>query len=498
MAVGRRGWGILVFAIAFALYASYGLDGVLRRDDANCLYAGQRIAAGVPPYVGMFTMAAPVSQLLAAVGQLIARAVDTDDLYTTRVLFLSVAALAIAAAYRLGLSVFRGPSGAVLTALTMLSFRCFALGSVAGPQKKVPVVLFEILALWLTIERRWLLAGAAGALSALTWQPMIVLPIVTLVLASTAESQWRSIGAAVLGASAPVVALGLYAAFHGALRPMVAGVVLLPFHYLSRPPVALHERLARPLRAMFETDAFGGVSMSLGILGCLFFYPSLSAARTPLRAVVDDRLAAILLSLPAPIVWSLVDFQHCPDLYVLYPYAALGVSALILTAAHRIEARVPAERRRFARLSLVGGVGICIVAISLVAAIRHRDSGLQAQRAAALEIERRMGREGRLVSVGAPEALVLLHRVNPNPYPFIIDGIGQYIAATKEGGFDAFIRELASHDPDVIAFGPTGGHPTKLLVDWITSRYQRIRLGPMTFFVRKGDPRLTTQSLNKP
>src|SRR5262245_42319450 len=137
-AVGRRGLGILVLALAFALYVSYGLDGVLRRDDANCLYAGQRIAAGVPPYVGMFTMAAPLSQLLAAAGELIARAVGTDELYTTRALFLSIAALAIGAAYRLGLSVFRGPSGAVLTALTMLSFGCFTLGAVTGPQKKIP------------------------------------------------------------------------------------------------------------------------------------------------------------------------------------------------------------------------------------------------------------------------------------------------------------------------------------------------------------------------
>ena len=71
-------------------------------------------------------------------------------------------------------------------------------------------------------------------------------------------------------------------------------------------------------------------------------------------------------------------------------------------------------------------------------------------------------------------------------------GIGQYIAANKEGGFDAFLRELAAYDPDVIAFGPTGGHPTKLLIDWIAARYQRIHVGPITFFVRKGDARLNT------
>jgi hypothetical protein len=489
--VGQAGVCALGFALALGFYGSYGLNGYLPRDHANCMYAGQRAAAGVPPFVSMFTMSAPMSQLLAELGVRLSRRLHADDLRTTRALFLAISALAVAAAYPLGRSVLGSQAGGALTALALLSFESFARGTVLGPQKKTPMVLFEILSLWLVIEERWFSAGVAGGLCALTWQPMLVFPIITLVVAAAREgsSRARSVGSAALGFAVPLVATAAYFQFHHALRPMLEDTVLFPIRYLDRKEVSLGWRAWRQLIKLFETNTISSVPILAGLFACASFYRLRVPLRSFPRALLQDRLAPILLSLPAPLVWSFLDFQGQADLYPFFPYAALGFAAMVDGAARRAQALVGDGLRPAARNFVVDALGLALLVIAAANAARDRDTGLLAQQRAVEEMERLEGRDARLVSIGAPEALVLLHRVNPNPYPFIINGIDNYIDAKTEGGFDGFVRELESFEPDVIAFGPTDGGRAPKLIAWMRSHYRRVRIGPMTFFVRRKEDR---------
>jgi hypothetical protein len=118
------------------------------------------------------------------------------------------------------------------------------------------------------------------------------------------------------------------------------------------------------------------------------------------------------------------------------------------------------------------------------------ESGYFEQLDAAVEIERRYGMDIRMASIGAPEALVILHRVNPNPYAVITVGTDHRIHAKTLGGFRGWVMELEAYDPDVIAFGPTHGRRVHILKEWLDTRYRLERIGPWKFYVRKTLPKV--------
>ena len=63
----------LVGAVALLTYALHGVNGMLTRDLAVYSYAGQQVADGVPPYVGILNRAGPLAHAIPAIGVWIAR-----------------------------------------------------------------------------------------------------------------------------------------------------------------------------------------------------------------------------------------------------------------------------------------------------------------------------------------------------------------------------------------------------------------------------------------
>ena len=56
---------VLISLLAAWVYAQDHFEGTLQRDDGINLYAGQRFADGVPPYVGIFDHKGPLAPLTA-------------------------------------------------------------------------------------------------------------------------------------------------------------------------------------------------------------------------------------------------------------------------------------------------------------------------------------------------------------------------------------------------------------------------------------------------
>jgi hypothetical protein len=106
------------------------------------------------------------------------------------------------------------------------------------------------------------------------------------------------------------------------------------------------------------------------------------------------------------------------------------------------------------------------------------------QRAWADEVLDRYGADIRVASIGLPEAMVLLHRTNPNPYVFIINGIDNRIHATTSGGFEGWLESLEAADLDVIFYGSTRGRYVPLLEEWLQSHFQQASVGEWTIYVR--------------
>ena len=84
----------MVGAGAVLTYAMHGFSGLLSRDLALYSYAGQQVAEGVPPYVGVMNRAGPLAHLLPAVGVLVARLGGWDDLLVMRLWFMVIATCA--------------------------------------------------------------------------------------------------------------------------------------------------------------------------------------------------------------------------------------------------------------------------------------------------------------------------------------------------------------------------------------------------------------------
>jgi len=506
---------VLIFALAAVVSSWYGLGGGISRDGAVYLYSGQRMAEGVPPYVSVFDHKGPLAPMLAGAGVMLSKLLNTDQIMTVRVVFFLMGCLAVVSAYLLGSSLFKSQRAGIFAALTFLGFFCFARYATAEPEAKTPMLLFEVLALLLTSQKRWFWAGLCGSLAFLVWQPMAVFPLVTIFLAATCPGGSRSsaISRAVSGAGLPVAAIAAYFYAEGALYELINGSILFNLRYLDQDKFSsVAPQLVAPARAIFQgyttiliplviCAMLAAVVISAVTLGRL--YLPKGPARVSLGNVATrETFAPVLLTLPFPIIWSMMDFQGYPDFFVFIPYVAIGFGGFLYFLAGRVEAADGAGlrgvRRSFVPIAYAILTAIAVVSslitIKLAAEVSTLDTGgrgpkpgdFDYQQQAALEVRDRFGEDAKVVSIGVPQLLVLLHDTNPNPYAFVIRGIDREIALQTPGGFQGWLGELGAYDPDVIAFGQTSGHYKRELVDWLDTHYQRQQIGPWIVYVKEG------------
>ena len=85
----------VVAGASLVVYVLHGFHGMLTRDLGIYSYAGQQVADGVPPYLGVLNRAGPLAHVLPGVGALVARLGGLDDVLTMRVLFMLMATAAV-------------------------------------------------------------------------------------------------------------------------------------------------------------------------------------------------------------------------------------------------------------------------------------------------------------------------------------------------------------------------------------------------------------------
>ncbi|MDQ3910535.1 MAG: glycosyltransferase family 39 protein [Actinomycetota bacterium] len=518
---------VLIFALAAAVSSWYGLGGGLSRDGAIYLYSGQRMAEGVPPYVSVFDHKGPLAPMLAGAGVMLSKLLDSNDIMTVRVIFYLMGCLAVVSAYLLGSSLFKSQRAGVFAALTFLAFFCFARYATAEPEAKTPMLMFEVLALLFTSQKRWFWAGLCGSLAFLVWQPMVVFPLVTLFLAATQPGGPRSsaLSRAISGAGLPVALTVAYFYIEGALYELINGSILFNLRYLDQEKVSsVAPRLIAPVRALF----LGYTTIAIPVVICAMlaavvigsvtlgrlYFPKGPAHVSLGKVAARETFAPILLSLPFPVVWSMMDFQGYPDFFVFIPYVAVGFGGFLYFVTERIETADGAGsggvRNAFVPITFALLTAIAVISSMITIHLRTEISSLDTagrgprpgdftyQKRAAAEIRESFGEDARVVSIGVPQVLVLLHDTNPNPYAFVIRGIDREIAYQTPGGFHGWLRELGAYDPDMIAFGPTSGHYKPKLMDWLTSHYQRQQIGPWIVFVKEGYPTQARIQLQHP
>lgn len=470
---------VLVFLVSAIVFSQYGWKGLLVRDDAIFLYSGQQIARGIPPYVSAFDVKGPLSPLISGFGASVAKLLNFDDVLAVRITFFMISCLAVVMLYLLGYTLFESRRAGVLAAFIFIGFWCFGRFAMSGPRPKTPMVLFEILSLLLTARRKWFWAGICGSLAFLTWQPTVIYPLVTIFLAITQSERGRGRARNVIyagsGALIPVIIVSLYFLYKGGFYEFVDVTILFNMRYLERIPSSPLEHIVRPIRAVYTGYATMMIPIILGILMvCIMYMWRIKLHEGSIPSLISkDRFAALLISFPAPILWSVLDFQDCPDFYVFLPYVAIGFGWLLCLALDQIAAKdigLTVQKTYFLLLC------VALVGSAAVYYRRTAENGLVKQYQWAQNVECLLGEDGKFVSIGLPEILVLLHMTNPNPYVYINGGIDNRINANTPGGFDGWLEELGRYDPSVIALGPTDGRFKGKLMNWLQTHYQETKV----------------------
>jgi hypothetical protein len=150
----------------------------------------------------------------------------------------------------------------------------------------------------------------------------------------------------------------------------------------------------------------------------------------------------------AGLLWSLRDFDSYPDLMPVLPMAALGLAAGLAEVARR--------GPRGLTVALTAGWCVAMVVLTVSAAVALRDDALLEQRRAVTAMLDRLPEDATVMSLNAPQPLVLSGQRNPTRHQMLGSGLDDYIDDTWPGGFDGFVDWNKRQAPTLIALGPPG------------------------------------------
>jgi 4-amino-4-deoxy-L-arabinose transferase-like glycosyltransferase len=472
----------VVGATAVAVYTLHGFHGVLTRDLAVYSYAGQQVAEGVPPYLGILNRAGPLAHVLPGAGVLLARLGGWDDVVTMRVVFMLVAAAGVCVAYLLGRDLFGSRAAGLVCASTLLTFHGFIEYASNGPREKTPMTVFIICALWAFTRQRWFTAGLCTALATLCLQTAFFgtfAAVAVGALLTAGGGRLRALARIAAGGAVPVVVLGTWFALAGSLGAAIDGFYLINSRYTVPDPVT------DDLAAVWQDlQAAYGVSVWLLATGVAALVLR-SCAVVSRRAREDDPalgpLLAMTVGLVAGVAWTFRDYDAWPDLFPILPFAAIGLAGAFAVVARRLPPR--------GGHVLAGAFSGVAVVLALVYAVSTRDATLVVQREDTARVLAELPSGATITSIEAPQPLVLTRRTNPTRHQMFRSGLQDHLEDTWPGGRAGFERDLVAGRPDLVAVGETvsrrwrtsiqpdyvyvGSAPTW---DW----YARASLGPAT------------------
>ena len=191
----------------------------------------------------------------------------------------------------------------------------------------------------------------------------------------------------------------------------------------------------------------------------------------------------------AALVWSIKDFNGWPDALLLLPFAALGVGGLAGLLAELLPAR--------AALTATLAWALVAAGMSLTYSVGARDHTLAEQRGSVDTLRRLLPQDARIMSVGAPQPLVLAHERNLSRFQLYDNGLVDYLDDTWPGGKRGYGRWIVDDQrPTVIAVGH-GKVPGWLAAD-LPGSYVRVGRAPgWAWYVRSDVGTGTVEALRR-
>lgn len=450
----RRAWALplrvdpllpLICLVALAIYLPHGFAGTIGGDSALYVYGGQLVAEGVPPYVELFNRAGPMAHLLPGVGVAAARLVGGDDVIGVRVVFLLLTIAAVGLAYILGRDLFRSRWAGVATAAAMLAFNPFSHYATYGPREKTAMVLLLIAALLAVVHKRWATTGVLISLATLTWQPVffgLFAGAVVAVLIGVSAGKVRALVRLVLGGAVPLLVTVVAFASVGHLKTFLDAFVLVNARYTRQgSPLDDLTRVGQVLDNAFGWSIWVFVVGTVAVLAAAMWA---AFDRDQPRKQATAALIAVGVAQAVGVLWTLLAFDNWPDTFVLLPGAALGIGGLVAAIGNRSPRAAVATALAF---------GLLATTMGLMYSISTRNTTLDTQRKDVAAVVRLLPADARILSMQAPQPLVLSQRKNLTRFQTFGNGLVDYIDDTWPGGRDGYARTVVGREPTVIALG---------------------------------------------
>lgn len=450
-ALRRIGDPLLVGLVSFVVYALHGNQGPLGRDLGVFTYGGEHVAKGVPPYVGIFNSVGPLADAIPGAAIWLGNIVDADPILVARLAFMVISALCCALVCVLARDVFLSRAAGFVAPAVFLTFLRFTDLASSGPREKTPMVLFLLLALILLLRRRWLAAGLFGALATLTWQPSLAVVLVAFVATVVVHGlrrreAWDAVVGFLAGGSIPSVLTVAYFLSQGALKIAVDGFLVVNLY--TRQPGALSDPTAtwQTLYTDFQQSLYVVVA---GLVALLLLSARATVQIRRRSAGAGDPVARRLVIVGAGALagtaWTLAVVNGGPDLFELLPFAALGLTGLVLLAAGHLPR--PAAVVLVVAVSLVGLVS---GGIESVATERHV---LIQERADVDAVLATQPPEAQVLSIDAPQVLALSGRDNPSSLQIFTPSQDAFLRHRLAGGLKGYAARVRALQPTFVVVG---------------------------------------------
>ena len=452
----------VVCAAALAVYLAHGLEGPLTRDVAVYGYGGQQVAEGVPPYVAIVNRAGPLAHLVPGIGVVAARLVGVDDVRGMRVLFLLVAVACVGLAHLVGRDLLGSRRAGIVTAAALLSFEGFTWLATYGPREKTLMVLFLLGALLAVVHQRWFAAGVLISLGTLTWQPVLFAGLTAAVVAALLgtpgrrpATRLRPLLLIAVGGLVPAAATVAAYALVGRLHVLLDDFLLVNARYTHQT-------------SLFELPSWGWTTLADGY-GASVWVLVVGVLALPVLAVgglrgrrsgrtTDPRTAALVgaaAGLAGGVLWSVRAFNAWPDAFVVLPFAALGVGGLVARLTDGVPARVA--------VAATTALARAAPTLALGSALDTRDGRLARQRASVAIVLGHLAGDAGILSIEAPQPLVLAGQRNPSRFQLFGNGLVDYLDDVWPGGKRGYGRGVVAPQPPArVARGrppPPAGRP---------------------------------------
>jgi len=424
--------------VALAVYALHGFESSLGRDQATFVYGGVRFASGTAPYRGIFNSVGPLGDMVSGVGTRAGWLVGLDDLTGARLLYLLLSAACVAGVSVLARETVGSRWAGLVAPAVFLTFASFLKLATGGPREKTVMVLCLEIALLLLLRRRWFAAGVLTALAVLTWQPAVLALAASAFVAilTTAERRGRAGTAYVAGGLVPTALLAAYFLAERTLRLAWWGFVGVNVGYTSQPSI---------LDSWSLVTADYGWSLALVGIGLAALLAALLIVLLTAGVGRGRELAVLGAGAVVATAWSCYAVNGGADLFVVLPFAAVGVAAVLVRLGRGPDSTI---------VSLAcAAVVVVSVVLASAEAVTTRDHRLPLERLDVARVVAAVPPGSTVVSLSAPEVLVLAHRTNPYPWQLSDGPLSAFLDDHLDGGLAAYAGRISRLHPELIAVG---------------------------------------------